>query len=202
MVKNLKNLWLRKIIVGLVTVLTLGMVTPVHLIDDLAKDETKPNSQAQAPDQTNLDQHQPEPSLEEEHISTTFVSKAIEQANLQAIQKFGPSIHGKIGDKFQEELLPKFEEVIETLTLEYDEETLRNLIISENPAQGLGEKIFHIYDGRTGKDLVRFHVRRDHPPQDGFWFNFHYHKDDDNYQVHHEIGKIYWGKNTPPKWYS
>ena len=60
------------------------------------------------------------------------------------------------------------------------EESLQSLAISK-PAGGNNEKIFHVYDTKTGNDLLRFHVRRDHPPQDGYYFNFHYHRFDDGY---------------------
>ena len=63
-------------------------------------------------------------------------------------------------------------------------------------------KIFHVYNRLTGEDLLRFHVRRDHPPQDGYWFNFHYHTAEDGFQSHHELGSIYWDRNTPPDWMS
>ncbi|MED4798110.1 YpjP family protein, partial [Priestia megaterium] len=51
-------------------------------------------------------------------------------------------------------------------------------------------------------DLIRFHVRRENPPKDGYWFNFHYHAAADNFQKHYDLGKIYWNRNMPPKWFS
>ncbi|MEH7388569.1 YpjP family protein, partial [Bacillus sp. JJ1521] len=88
------------------------------------------------------------------------------------------------------------------LAEQYPTEQLDQLEISEQPSGGNGEKIFHIFDNTSGKDIVRFHVRKDHPPQDGYWFNFHYHTHHDGFQTHHALGDIYWNKNTPPKWLS
>ncbi|MEW8987992.1 MAG: YpjP family protein, partial [Bacillus sp. (in: firmicutes)] len=85
---------------------------------------------------------------------------------------------------------------------QYPEEDLVHLAISEEPGKGKSEKIFHIKDEKTGEDVIRFHVRRDQPPHEGYWFNFHYHTHHDEYQTHHDLGSIYWAKNTPPNWMS
>jgi hypothetical protein len=86
------------------------------------------------------------------------------------------------------------------VAVQFPEESLANLKVTETPGGGLSEKIFHITNSKANEDVIRFHVRRDHPPQQGYWFNFHYHTHHDNFQAHHELGSIYWNKNTPPKW--
>src|SRR6185437_147709 len=55
----------------------------------------------------------------------------------------------------------------------------RRLAISEKPAGDYSEKIFNVYDLDNRKDLIRFHVRTEKRPQDGYFFNFHYHIADD-----------------------
>lgn len=213
-------LWLRKVSFVLITVLTLGIITPTYLYEEKAE-AAPPSVQPstvedveasedeligiEEPEEEVSDLTWPEMAVsieDRDELVQQWVSFSVNHADMQSFEKFGPTISEKVGDQYRNEILPKIEEVIETLSYEVDEATLRNLVLSEDPANGLGEKIFHIYDGRTGKDLVRFHVRRDHPPKKGYWFNFHYHMEIDNYENHHELGKIFWDKNTPPKWMS
>jgi hypothetical protein len=97
-------------------------------------------------------------------------------------------------------ILPNIEKAIQEVAVQFPEESLANLKVTETPGGGLSEKIFHITNSKANEDVIRFHVRRDHPPQQGYWFNFHYHTHHDNFQAHHELGSIYWNKNTPPKW--
>ncbi|MTH52078.1 hypothetical protein GKZ89_01575 [Bacillus mangrovi] len=120
-----------------------------------------------------------------------------EMAKGQTQLKFGSKIGPVIEQEFDSLILPKIEETIEK---ELKPEELRNLIITEKPGTGRSEKIFHIYSGETGKDVIRFHVRTDRPPGDGYWFNFHYHLAGDSFEKHHELGRIYWDRNTPPAW--
>ncbi len=61
---------------------------------------------------------------------------------------------------FCQAVLPKIEEVLTDIGTER-EQSIQNLEISEHPAAGYGEKIFHVYDRETGQDLIRFHVRRE-----------------------------------------
>lgn len=99
-------------------------------------------------------------------------------------------------------ILPNIEKAIKEVMDQYDDNDLRYLTITERPTGGHSERIFHIYDGKKQHDVIRFHVRRDHPPKEGYWFNFHYHTYHDKFQKHHTLGAIYWAKNTPPKWMS
>ncbi len=62
--------------------------------------------------------------------------------------------------------------------------------------------MFNIYDEQTGKDLIRFHVRTENRPGEGYYYNFHYHTAEDQFATHHNLGDVYWSKNTPPKWLS
>ena len=76
------------------------------------------------------------------------------------------------------------------------------LSITEYPSGDYAEKMFHLSDKVLGKDLIRFHVRTEKRPLDGYFYNFHYHTAEDGFTVHHSLGDIYWSKNTPPKWLS
>ncbi|MCG1023153.1 YpjP family protein [Sutcliffiella horikoshii] len=192
--------WLKKSLVVLITALTFGTVSPpAYLTVDDQKDDSTFG------DFTNKDFNYSanyiEP-IEQELTKEAFLSFAKEQAEIQSFTKFGSRIGPKIQDEFKDIIFPKMEEVINELATEHPEEELNNLTISENPTGGDSEKIFHIYHAQTGKDLIRFHVRKDHPPLEGYYFNFHYHTYHDEFQGHHTLGSIFWAKNTPPKWLS
>ncbi|MBA2872350.1 hypothetical protein HNQ85_002659 [Anoxybacillus calidus] len=189
--------WLRKSLVVLITTLTFGLVTPPAslLVDEAKADDS--SFDAAVVSQRNTKAEYVRVLTREE-----FVQQTMEKAVVQSYEKFGGKILPVIEDEFNEVILPRIEEVLVSLAEQYPEEKLVHLAITEKPSGGIGEKIFHIYDKTSGKDIVRFHVRRDHPPQDGYWFNFHYHTYHDSFQTHYELGRIYWAKNTPPKWMS
>jgi hypothetical protein len=193
--------WLRKSLVVMITVLSFGMVTPSQAawLEELGQDsglkrdfvESKPQN-----DDHNLNSIDNIPTREQ------FIDEILVQAESFAYQKFGSKIKPVIEDEFKEVILPEIEKVIEEVTLKIPEQNLQYLNISEFPSGGLSERIFHIQNELNGEDIIRFHVRRDNPPQQGYWFNFHYHTYLDGFQNHHTIGSIYWNKNTPPKWMS
>ncbi|PEA55471.1 cell division protein FtsK [Bacillus pseudomycoides] len=188
--------WMKKTLVALITVFTFGLVTPPSVLLDSAKAD-KPAKQQ------NLEQ--PSYTLDEksnEIGSEVFLSYAMQEAERQSMEKFGSKIGPVIEDEFKDVILPKIEEALADLANHTPEDSLQSLAISQRPAGGKHEKIFHVYDTKTGDDLLRFHVRRDHPPQDGYYFNFHYHRYDDDFTAHHELGDIYWNTNTPPQWLS
>ncbi|HWO98277.1 MAG TPA: YpjP family protein [Bacillus sp. (in: firmicutes)] len=195
--------WLRKTLITLITVCTFGLVTPPAY---LYIDEVKANKSTK---EGYIRPHDPQPivvqAIEHEqeeplYDADMFVHFAMEQAERQSVEKFGSKIAPVIEDEFKDVILPEIERVLTELTTQWPEEQLRNLQISEKPAGGYGEKIFHVYNRENGQDVLRFHVRRDHPPQDGYWFNFHYHTWEDQFQKHYPLGSIYWDVNTPPKW--
>ncbi|QFT89302.1 hypothetical protein FIU87_11635 [Bacillus sp. THAF10] len=194
--------WLRKSLVVLISALTFGTVSPpAYLTVDDAKDDSSfgnvSNKEVDSYSSSLL-----EPFQDDEVTRDSFLTFAREQAELQSLTKFGSRIGPLIQDEFKEVVLPKMETIIQQLANEYPEEDLSNLAISEKPGGGDSEKIFHIYHASKGNDLIRFHVRKDHPPLEGYYFNFHYHTHHDNFQEHHALGAIYWAKNTPPKWLS
>jgi YpjP-like protein len=192
--------WLRKSLLVLVTVVTFGMVTPQALLAD------PPNGDKQA----KRDIYESPPSIKEESYFDSevvldrdkFINQMVKEAEEQSFMKFGTRIKPVIEDEFKEVILPNIEKVIAEVALKYPEEDLSQLIVSEVPSGGTSEKIFHILNKQTKKDVIRFHVRRDHPPQEAYAFNFHYHTVHDQFQTHHNLGVIYWDKNTPPNWMS
>ncbi|WP_017755351.1 YpjP family protein [Calidifontibacillus oryziterrae] len=209
------KLWMSKLFVVCVTILTFGMVVP-QLPIELNKDVKDNSGLTDQSDrilvEDGLSEDEQDTTVEDswgvrasliddyDQLISSFTAYSIVQAEQLSMMKFGKTIAPAIGDEFKEVILPKIEDAIASLTQQLDEQNVRDLEISEKPAGGLGEKIFHVYERKTGKDLIRFHVRRDHPPQQGYWFNFHYHTYADNFHNHHDMGSIYWDKNTPPYW--
>lgn len=219
------QIWLRKAFVIFITVITFGIVVPpIHPIinDSESKDETQAaiyeenspfemeEEQSDVEDWQNPDSpdsmswaETAERIENDEELPALFTQYVVSEADKQAKQKFGPIIGEAIGDRFNEEILPELRSIIEDFSSnKMSAEDLKFIGVSEKPSGGLGEKILHIYSLKTGEDFLRFHVRRDQPPQDGYWFNFHYHEYEDQFANHHDLGKIYWDKNTPPHWVS
>jgi len=195
--------WLRKAFIALVSIVTFGTVTPSHAV--WANDQDTTKSQERGTSITTSPKVEIETIIETENLveiseKDQFIQAMKLAAKEQSIEKFGTKISNVIEHEFEEIILPKIEETIETIAHQFPEEDLKNLTITESPAGGFGEKIFHIYNSMTNEDIIRFHVRRDHPPLEGYTFNFHYHTYHDQFQTHYTLGNIDWNKNTPPKW--
>ena len=196
--------WMKKSLVILISVLTLGLVTPDDIIWSNGANAEKPEKKSFYENETenndvivtNVIELEEKPLNEKEQILINFQQKAEEVSYL----KFGDRIKPRIEEEFNEVILPKMQETIASYIESCPNDDLAYLTISENPSSGLGEKIFHVYNSKTGEDLIRFHVRRENPPQQGHWFNFHYHTNEDQFVTHHDLGSIYWDKNTPPNW--
>ncbi|MFD2752021.1 YpjP family protein [Virgibacillus siamensis] len=198
------KVWMRKIAVIFVAIMTLGIYVPtihMHPEADEAKgavsspsdvDSTNDNIPVDIPEIEQI------PQLDESYFMSQITSKAKEQT----INKLGTRIANQIDEDFEDDILPKMEESLSMILAEAGKDNLPYIGITEYPSSGFGEKIFNVYDNRTGKDIARFHVRRDNRPLEGYWFNFHYHVRNDKFETHHEIGEIYWDKNIPPKWMS
>lgn len=191
-------IWLRKSFVVLVTVLTFGLVTPSQLYD-LVDDKPTKRDSIQSKEQDSTPQYTlvQAPTTEEE-----LINRLLLDAESYSYTKFGERIRPVIEDEFKEIILPNIERAIQSMAANYEEGQIQNLVISEAPTGGDSEKIFHISDKKLNQEILRFHVRKDNPPQAGYWFNFHYHTMLDDFEAHHELGSIYWAKNTPPKWMS
>jgi len=199
--------WLRKSFVVMVTILTFGLVTPsqAFLYDHSSTVKTPKRDIIESSPEGTAQENRFAAEYEEQQGYTSkedFVSEMVCKAEMLSYTKFGAKIKPMIADEFSEVILPNIEKAIKETAEQYPEEELAYLSLSEKPSGGLSEKIFHIANEKTGEDIIRFHVRRDHPPQEGYWFNFHYHTHHDEFQAHHNLGSIYWNKNTPPKWMS
>ncbi|HSO58828.1 MAG TPA: YpjP family protein [Paenisporosarcina sp.] len=192
----MKN-WIQKTLVVAVALLTFGIISPSHtiwenLLEDKANQKTISSQNTQHTYSVEWVDDQP----------STFIEDAIEQAKEQSFIKFGSRIGPVITSEFDDIIFPKIQEAIQLTLIDMDSESLKSLAISENPAGDHSEKIFHIYETVTGFDIIRFHVRTDRKPQDGYFFNFHYHTASDKFAKHYSLGDIYWSKNMPPKWLS
>ncbi|MDR4435413.1 YpjP family protein [Bacillus tequilensis] len=202
------KLWMRKTLVVLFTIVTFGLVSPpAALMAD------KPSGQPSSVEQNEYtafydehdlyDDYESENRRDPELLFQSYKEQLIDSAEDQSFLKFGSKISPVIEDDYRKEILPKIENVIsDYLATLQDDEAYQDVVISSTPSAGKTEKIFNVYNRATGEDLLRFHVRRDHPPHDGYWFNFHYHTAEDGFQSHHELGSIYWDRNTPPNWMS
>lgn len=201
--------WLQKTLVITVALLTFGLITPNHAIwEGLEHDQ--PNNGSQNSNFRNNDESREqlttvvendssflEHSLEDQPVESVLLA-----AKEQSYIKFGPRIASVIGNEFEERIFPKLQEAIELTVARLDDQSLNYLKITNNPSGEYGERIFNISDGTSGKDLIRFHVRTEKRPQEGYYYNFHYHTFEDRFVAHHSLGDIYWSKNTPPKWLS
>lgn len=196
------NKWLRKSLFVMVSILTFGLVSPAQLINYASAEKPSEWDRVEA-SPVNANLVSPVTVAEEEEFNRDeFLETLARHAEKQAYQKFGTKIKPIIENEFREVILPKIELAIAETAAQFPNENLKNLAITEQPGGGQSEKIFNVKNSLTGSDILRFHVRRDNPPQEGYWFNFHYHTYHDDFQSHHELGVIYWAKNTPPKWMS
>ncbi|MET3574909.1 YpjP family protein [Bhargavaea ullalensis] len=189
--------WIQKSLMVGVALLTLGFIPPSHeMWDSILDDKGHREISGSAVHAEVL--QKPEMLAEE----PSFTDMAKVAAKDQAFEKFGNRIGPVISDEFESVILPKIEEAIDMTLVTLGPDAVRDLAITERPAGGYSEKIFHIFDRETGKDVIRFHVRTDKRPLDGYYFNFHYHTAEDGFSRHIALGDIYWSKNTPPKWLS
>ncbi|MHA6260850.1 YpjP family protein [Sporosarcina sp. CAU 1771] len=192
--------WLQKSLIVTVALLTFGVITPGHEIWTFLQEKSD-TKQAGVP-QENTTYHLGFDEPETKYHFRSIEDEIVETAKQQAYVKFGSKIGPVIGDEFDEVIFPKIDEAIRMTLLDTNDIQKRRLAISEKPAGNYSEKIFHVVDMDLNKDVIRFHVRTEKRPQDGFFFNFHYHISEDNFATHYSIGDIYWSKNTPPKWLS
>lgn len=192
--------WIQNSLIITVALLTFGVITPGHEMWDVLQD--KGGSKHEEDPKSNTDYLigfvEPEVEEQSESDEALFIASAKELSYM----KFGTRIGPVITNEFDEVIFPKIEEAIRTTLQDSGDLHKRRLAISERPAGNNSEKIFHVYDKDQKTDLIRFHVRTDKRPKDGYYFNFHYHIAADEFTTHRAIGDIYWSKDTPPKWLS
>lgn len=196
------KIWMRKTLVVLFTIATFGLVSPPSA---LMSDK---QSEISLPKQENLSEVQLQSAIKanipaELSSLEDYKTSLLEEAENQSFLKFGAKISPVIEEHYRSVILPKIEEqIIKIVEEQSDQEAFQSLALTDNPAPGRKERIFNVYNMLTGEDILKFHVRLDQPPKEGYWFNFHYHLADDSFQTHYELGSIYWDRNTPPKWMS
>src|SRR5690606_34802168 len=158
-----------------VAVLTLGAISPNHMIwENLLEDKAPSNSQAAEGNEKLYTYDFLDPS--ELYYSSQSVLETVHKAaEEQAYLKFGSRIGPVIQDEFQTSILPNIQQAINDHLSGLDPDKQRLLAISERPSGDHAEKIFHVYNSETSKDLIRFHVRTEKKPLEGYFFNFHYH---------------------------
>ncbi|MEC3883270.1 hypothetical protein GLW00_04525 [Halobacillus litoralis] len=197
---------MRKVFVVLISVMTLGLYVPPMQIDTDAADKKELSADRhvqETPHSTKTEElHIAPPSSAAPLTTDDWIETITEQAKTQTLTKMGPRIIEKVDEDMTTTILPKIEEVMGEILTSADENEVPYYEITEDPSPGYGERIFNIHNKHTDEEVARFHVRRDKRPGEGYWFNFHYHLQEDNFMKHHELGEIYWEKNTPPKWMS
>ncbi|MFT8361910.1 MAG: YpjP family protein [Sporolactobacillus sp.] len=198
---------LRKIVFILVAVLTLGTAVPFMPPHTATRPGDKGNYQSEKEQQSADQSEEASPGGEwvreassDTQLIEAFARYAARESRIQGLHKFGSRIGTEIGDDYVHTIVPAFIPAVEAVSAGHDRSWIRQLAVTHDPAAGTGERILHVYQRETNQELLKLHVRRDHPPKDGFWFDFHYHSVADNFQQHHSLKRIYWGKNTPPNW--
>lgn len=192
------KIWWRKIAVVFITILTLGIYTPTSLLEVDADEQNDRDMASSSGVETPPSVAEvPQPYIAEDSRET-FLKQLHEEAKERSLEKFGPRIAEKVEEEFIEVILPQIETVLADL-VEHSP-AYKDIVLTENPSDGYGERIFNVSNRQTNQKLAKFHVRRENRPLDGHYFNFHYHLYADRFQKHYTIGTIYWDKNTPPKW--
>lgn len=194
--------WLYKSLVTSVALVTFGLITPNHEIWANFDEERNAKSVVDRNEDNLISSAYQLDDILLEQTPLPTVDSFFEAAKEQSYIKFGTRIGPVIEDEFETNIFPKIEEAISMTVERLGHESLSNLSISEKPSGEYSEKIFHIVDNDSKKDVIRFHVRTENRPFDGFYYNFHYHTFEDNYATHYNLGEIYWSKNQPPKWLS
>lgn len=205
------KLWLRRISVAFITIMTLGLYIPPVSLTPTAEENREEDI---ASDRHATEEHLSTVSKQSEEElsipiaeqdlshSECFVHTLKEEAKDKTLMKLGPKIAERIEDEFTTDIFPYMEEALESILAANDDDDYTYYGITAGPTKGYGERIFNVYDYRINQEVAQFHVRRDNRPLEGYYFNFHYHINDDHFEEHHHIGDIYWDKNQPPKWMS
>lgn len=200
------KLWMKKISVFLITLVTLGIYTPpINLNPDTDNEELVSAKSSEREEFTaptiDIAGDIDEVVETDDRDSETYIIDAItDQAKAYTIAKLGPRITKQVEPDFTATILPNMERVLHMILTDAGEQAVNYYGISELPSKGYGERIFNIHDYHARQDVARFDVRRENRPGEGYWFNFHYHLGKDKFEEHYQIGEIYWDKNMPPKW--
>lgn len=195
------NKWIRKSVAVLVAFLTFGIITPDHEIwaELDALDQQKKLEIYNTLANDIAESYQLDELLDEAPVTLNSI---LEEAKKQSYIKFGEKISPIIENEFEEVIFPKMAESIEMTLASDDSLNISEIAITQRPSGDYKEKIFNIYHAGSRKDIMRFHVRVENRPQEGHYYNFHYHLYNDSFVTHYNVGEIFWSKDTPPKWLS
>ncbi|WP_058305901.1 YpjP family protein [Gracilibacillus massiliensis] len=203
------KLWMKKITVLLVTILTLGLyVPPIYLDAEADSDVNKGEIEPGEDRSLQTEQSDEDASLTSDDVivpddsNQLYLQELSRLAEEQVFVKLGDKIATKIDSDLETAVIPNLQAVLDELFEEIGEEDSQFLMIAEDPSSGYGERIFNLYNAKEKQDIARFHVNRVQKPQDGYYFRFHYHLKNDRFEEHFPLAEVYWGKNTPPKWMS
>lgn len=194
--------WLYKSLVVSVALLTFGMITPKHEIWANFEEDRHATSILQRADSNHVSSAFQLDDITIAEEVTPKIDDFVIAAKEQAYMKFGTRVGPVIENEFELNIFPKIEEAIAATVERLGDEQLKSLTISEKPSGAHSEKIFHIVNSQTKEDVIRFHVRTENRPFEGYYYNFHYHTFEDQYATHIDLGEIYWSKNVPPMWLS
>lgn len=201
------KLWLKKLFVITVTIMTLGFyVPPIDLDIHAEANHNGTESEKKAFDKTEAYLYESPVYLEELNSQPVAVldptEELIEQVKDRTIEKLGPRILTQLDSEVTAEVLPNLELIVKDLIAMNDSDDGFNLSVIADNTSAYGEKIFDIYDEQADQIIAKFHVRREKRPLEGYWFNFHYHLAEDQFETHYMIADLYWSKDTPPRWMS
>ncbi|MDX8046399.1 YpjP family protein [Gracilibacillus sp. S3-1-1] len=195
--------WMKKLTVLLITILTLGLYVPPIYIDadaDVGKDIGSSTDRAKPVEKDPIIGSLTEENVVLENSNQLYLRELNNLAKNQLQAKLGTKISAKIDTEVTHMVVPNLETVLEELYEEFGEAESQYLMIADEPSDGYGERIFNLYHSKEKENVAKFHVNRLKKPQDGYYFQFHYHLQDDQFEAHLPIAEVYWGKNTPPKW--
>ncbi|WP_018932123.1 YpjP family protein [Gracilibacillus lacisalsi] len=198
------KMWMKKLTVLLVTILTLGLYVPPIYINadvDLGKKDIEPSEdQPKQVDEEEIEDSITEENLILEDSNQLYLEELNHLAKEQVQAKLGTKISSKVNGDLNRTVLPNIETVLDELYKEIGDEESQYLMIADEPSGGYGERIFNLYHIKDKENVAKFHVNRLRRPQDGYYFQFHYHLRIDQFEEHFPIAEVYWGKDTPPKW--
>ena len=150
-------IWMKKSVVILLSISTLGLVSPndFYWFGEAKAQPENENSHENAItaptifiDQKSIDE------VEEIDERARLLEEMYEKAEQNSYIKFGDRIGPRIEEEFATVILPKIEEAIAAYINECPDEELPYIAITENPASGLGERIFNIYNNKTKENLI------------------------------------------------
>lgn len=171
----------------------------MHLVQEV-KDQISENSSI-LPEITDVLLLQNESIIEnEEKDQPMFIAIILRLALKQAVKKkMGNKIRKIAYDEFKDRVEEEIWSEVESLHEHYNGDIDYEGPESSSARNGInqGEKVFNIFDKKTKRDLLRFHVKKRDNDRS---IEFHWHKSDDNFEWHHGQIKITRNNQFPKYW--